>query len=406
MEIENFSQPLGWLSENMEENSEKLPSFWLRISVYSCYHPAREQVWEKLKSFPPGEIAADLERLVVIASDSKIAQEKVKELINNLPVDVLGKKIDEVLFQIAEKEKFEVEAAVLRALPAQVLIPYFSTIQKLSQSEGLSDMRSLMRELLAKIIGLWSLEEKRLNLRALIDYKQSYDRVLADAAHLAYLEIMAAAPISELRGSLDYLMELSSYPNSEISVLASELALSFLSSPEYSYQGLRETCLKYCQKFNDWGNKKIRCGFRHLALETIYNSTWIKPEKHADFLISCLDSHRHDERFTSLLLLRKIDGDKLPLEKLLQSQCSGLRRVRFHTRRLAHKISGEKLAENLKLLLDLQKSCNRRPRELALNLLLKIPRKKLLEQKDLLNRYRDSGDMQVGLLVRMVTGFN
>ena len=66
----------------------------------------------------------------------------------------------------------------------------------------------------------------------------------------------------------------------------------------------------------------------------------------------------------------------------------------------------EKLLENLKLLFEAQKSSNCHYRNLAFSLVLKIPRAEILKQQDLLDHYRESPNLQVGLLAKMLVDFN
>ncbi|BFD25161.1 MAG: hypothetical protein JST_000485 [Candidatus Parcubacteria bacterium] len=405
MEREGNSGPLDWLSENPEANSKNRPSFWLRLSIYSCDYHAREYAWKKLKSFSAEEIVSDLEEIIKIANACRAAEEKVTKILESLPAAVFEKKLTEVLSLANRKETAETATIILRALPASSLSPYFVTIQNWSRSEGLIIMRSLMCELMAKIIKSWSLEQKERNLELILKFEKGQNQLLSEAATLAHLEVMKSWPVEKLLSNLDYLVQLSNSRYLHIPYLAAELALSFFNS-EFSYQGIQEIYLDYLKSFINWGDKDIRQGFRQLALQTISNSLWISPDKHVDFLICCLDSRSRQHRSLVLRLLRKVSDDNLPLEHLLLGQCSGLKRVRHHTRRLVSRVGNEKLLENLKLLFEAQKSSNCHYRNLAFSLVLKIPRAEILKQQDLLDHYRESPNLQVGLLAKMLVDFN
>lgn len=306
---------------------------------------------------------------------------------------------------VNEKETFETAAIILRDLPASLLSPYFLLITNLLKTSCLMSTRELMRELLIKIVDSWSLDEKKRNFQAIRGFEESGNRNLSTAAHLAHLEVLAGAPIADLQEDLDYLIRMTSCSNSEISYSAAELAFTFFQS-EHSFQGIKEIHLEYCKSFNDWGRKSLRQGFRYLALQTISESGWIEPVKHASFLIGCLDSHSRHERSIALNLLRKINADDLPLDLLLQAQCSTLGRVRRQTRVLAKKISSDRLAENLELLLVAQERCNSDYRDLAASLALKIPKEKIIIKRNLLNHYLDSTNLRVGMLAKMVANLN
>ncbi|MDD2257816.1 MAG: hypothetical protein PHN43_01215 [Patescibacteria group bacterium] len=405
MKKEDFYDSLDWLNKYPEENYSENPSFWLRISIFSRHYEAREYAWRRLKEFSPQEIINDVETIIRLAPICRVAEQKVNELLKALPESAFEAKMKSIFSLVNEKDTFETAAIILRDLPAPLLSPYFLLIRNLLKEGCLLVTRKLMEDLLVKILNSWSLDEKRKNLQVVLEIEECGNRSLAAAAHLAHLEVIAAAPVANLQKDLDYLVRMTSYPSQRIPYLAAELAFSFFTSDD-SFQGIKEVYLEYCKSFIGWGEKNLRQGFRYLALETIAKSEWIKPVNHADFLIACLDSHSRHERSIALTLLRRINPDDLPLSLLLQAQHSALARVRKHTRLLANKISSDRLLENLELLLQAQDVSDFNYRDLAIRLIWKIPKGKILEKSELLNQYSKSTNLRSNSFARMIMGLS
>ncbi|MGI5826943.1 MAG: hypothetical protein ACOX6C_00675 [Patescibacteria group bacterium] len=404
MKKKGIFETLDWLNKYSEQNYSKNPSFWLRIFIFSSDYKAREYAWEKVKEFSPEEIINDLDIIIRLAPICQVAEEKVIELIKSLPPEAFEAKMKNIFSLVNDPETAEVAAIILRDLPVFYLSHYFLVIINLLNNSHLMSTRKLMRELLAKIIGSWSLDEKRRNFQLILDFEESSNHNLSTAANLAHLEVIKSGPVEDLEKNLDYLVKMTTYPDSKISILAAELAFTFFS--EYSNQEIKESYLEYCKSFSGWGRKELRRGFRFLALKTILDSQGIDPAKHVGFLIGCLDSHDRHERSIAISLLRKIKASDLPLNLLLQAQYSTLSRVRRQTRILANKISSDQLAENLELLLKAQESLNHNYSDLAADLALKIPKEKILEKKELLDRYLESSNLRVKLIARMLTTLN
>lgn len=240
-----------------------------------------------------------------------------------------------------------------------------------------------------KIAAAWPIQEKKLQYSLILEWQQSGDEHTVKVANFLALQVMETWKVDDLKLFMPFLVECSDLEKNdfETSELAASLAFKFLSVSGLSAH-LKN--LDYMTQFNEYGNKELRRGFRHMALQTLNLVNPDEYSKYGLFLFKCLEGKNKEDRLSAWDKLLKVDPDKLPVCELVYCQVCGLYRVRHAGKELANKVSDDVLLINLEELLLMQDSDCYEVRCLAMKLAAKIPFKKRATKNDILRNYLDS----------------
>lgn len=396
MEKEFFSlSQVKTLQTKIEK--QNLPSFLVELRGADSYE-IRNFAFSEIKLLSDKEVAADFLNLINLTKNENYSiRQEALELLKKLPGTLLSVYVPDLLSLANIKETCELAETLLENMSAEDLAPYFSLMWELLDESGTIFRFHLLRRLLVKVMRSWSLEEKIKKDEFIQELQSSGINEFVEVGHQLHLEVLATWPVQKLKGVLHYLVTYTKYSNSKIAYASAYLAYRFLSS-QYASQ-VRAAYLDYMFGFLNWGNEYLRHGFRALALQTLNQefSAYIPP--YVNFLINCFYSSIPEERRLAYNLLSQVNPDDLPLETLLCGQRSSLFRVRHLTQKLTKKMSNQKLVENLDLLLKSQASICSSERDLAMRLIMRIPKKEIEKNRLVIERYSHSENLFVKIMV-------
>lgn len=326
----------------------------------------------------------------ILATKSSYSQ-KVRDLsgvlLNRISSENLSDKLSD-LIQVVRAPYFLVRAEAKRLLEkieSKDLKRHFGDLQTLVCDSD-KEVQKISITLILKIAGTWSVDEKIKHYDFFIKLKSQINcRKAQEACDLLSLQVMTTWETEKLKPHLSFLMQCTGIETFEISEIAAGLALKvFLASDSAT----RIVHINYLASFNQHGSKILRRNFRHLALLTIKEMDKEYISSFVLFLLQCLEGKSRKDRKMAWQCLSQIDPNSLPIEELIYCQTCSLYRVRRASKKLAFRISKERLAENLKLFLDVQSSGVKHVRNLAYWLVASIPVVRLREEKNLIEHYR------------------
>lgn len=280
--------------------------------------------------------------------------------------------------------RYEVENLIKKIRP-ELLEKEFDYLLRVSNDPDYLVSR-IARNLAPRVAMTWSLKKKKINYELILRWQQSDESMVVELANLMALQVMSSWSDLALGPFLPFLKKCTSLDgnNFETSELAATLAFRyFLAGPKAALF----LNLDYITSFNNFGNKELRRGFRHMALEALKYVDSSELHKYGLFLFKCLEGKDKKDRVMAWEMLNKIKPDNLPICELIYSQSSGLYRVRHVGKVLVKQVSETKLAEHLEELLQMQSSDCYEVQHLAMRLLFKIPKEKISDQKQKLEKY-------------------
>lgn len=351
-------------------------------------------------SFSESQIVENFKEIISLKERSEQEiRDQASKILEKISQETLAANYDLVLNFVRSDYFFVREEAkrILAKISPELLFDYFDYLLEL-QKDPNYNIAMFANELLPKIALAWPIKEKKDNYALIVDWQKSKNEETVKIANLIALQIMQTWRFDELRQVLPFLIERSNLDENdyETAEIANHLAYKVLS---ISNINLQKRYLSYMTGFNIYVQKEMRRNFRHLALSVMKKlGNDVDLSKYSIFFLRCLEGKNKEDRTDSWKFLLQINPDDLPIRELLYRQASGLCRVRKASKKLAKKISTDKLLENFEELLIMQDANDWDVCRLAKKLTLKIPLEKIRDKQQLLEKYLKSPYFGASLL--------